>query len=170
MELVDLGFDGGAHLDPFTARAMRDTAADVISLEVGLDVVAGDTLRRRTLGPALHGFLDAVREGHPDVPLLVVSALGHPDLEELPASATAHDVASGRLSLRASREVVTGVLAQRAADDPQLFHLDGLDLFDPTGTAAGTEDGTDGVVELDHHLLAERFARGLFAPGAPFAA
>jgi len=163
VEVVDLGFDGAAHLDPFTARALRGTPADVISLEVGRDVVAADSMRRRAFGPALHGFLDTVREGHPEVPLLVVSPLGDPDLEELRAGAGAHDAAAGRLSLSTCREAVARVLGQRTADDPQLFLLDGRDLHDPAG------EGTDDAA-LDHHRVAERFARGLFGPGAPFAA
>lgn len=161
VELLDLGFDGAAHLDPFTARALRGTPADVVSLEVGRDVVAADSLRRRAFGPALHGFLDTVREGHPDVPLLVVSPLGDPELEELPAGAAG--AAAGRLSLRTCREAVAEVLGQRTADDPQLFLLDGLGLHDPAG------EGADDAL-LDHHRVAERFARGLFSPGAPFAA
>lgn len=171
VELVDLGFDGAAHLDPFTARALRSAPADVISLEVGRDVVAADTLRRRAFGPALHGFLDTVREGHPDVPLLVVSPLGDPDLEELPAATRAHDDAAGRLSLRTCREVVAEVLGQRAADDPRLFLLDGLDLHDPAAQGADGAPFDHQLSDaLDHHRVAERFARGLFVPGAPFAA
>ncbi|NEE54018.1 lipase, partial [Streptomyces sp. SID8455] len=34
-DLINLGFSGSALLDPFTARAMRDTPADLISVKIG---------------------------------------------------------------------------------------------------------------------------------------
>ncbi|NED93004.1 lipase, partial [Streptomyces sp. SID11233] len=74
VDLVNLGFGGGALLDPFTARALRDTPADLLSLKFGINLVNADLMRLRALGPALHGFLDTVREGHPETPLLVISA------------------------------------------------------------------------------------------------
>lgn len=73
VELVNLGFGGSALLDPFTARAMRDTPADLISLKIGINIVNTDAMRLRAFTPAVHGFLDIVREGHPTAPLLVVS-------------------------------------------------------------------------------------------------
>ncbi|MBS2536294.1 lipase, partial [Catenulispora sp. NF23] len=75
VELVNLGFSGSALLDPFTARAIRDTAADLISIKIGINVVNTDAMRLRAFTPAVHGFLDTVREGHPTTPLLVVSPL-----------------------------------------------------------------------------------------------
>lgn len=73
VELVNLGFGGSALLDPFTARAMRDTPADLISLKIGINLVNTDAMRLRAFTPAVHGFLDTIREGHPTTPLLVVS-------------------------------------------------------------------------------------------------
>ena len=65
VELVNLGFGGSALLDPFTARAMRDTPADLISVKIGINLVNTDLMRLRAFGPAVHGFLDTIREGHP---------------------------------------------------------------------------------------------------------
>ena len=39
VDLVNLGFGGSALLDPFTARAMRDTPADLISVKIGINIV-----------------------------------------------------------------------------------------------------------------------------------
>lgn len=85
VELVNLGFGGSALLDPFTARAMRDTPADLISLKVGINIVNADVMRLRAFTPAVHGFLDTVREGHPTTPLLVVSPILCPVQEDTPA-------------------------------------------------------------------------------------
>lgn len=184
VELVNLGFGGSALLDPFTARAVRDTSADLVSLKVGINVVNGDVMRRRAFGPALHGFLDTVREGHPDAPLVVVTALACPVHEDVPgpsapvmtdggvrfaATGDPADVAAGRLSLRATREVVTEVVRARQGDDPHLHLLDGLELY---GLADAEEHPLPDDLHPDattHRLVAERFARWAFAAGAPFA-
>ena len=73
VELINLGLGGSALLDPFTARTMRDTPADLISVKIGINLVNADLMRLRAFIPAVHGFLDTIREGHPTTPLLVVS-------------------------------------------------------------------------------------------------
>lgn len=85
VELVNLGFGGSALLDPFTARAMRDTPADLISLKIGINLVNTDAMRLRAFTPAVHGFLDTIREGHRSTPLLVVSPILCPVQEDTPA-------------------------------------------------------------------------------------
>ena len=70
LDVTNLGFAANAHLDPFTARAMRDSGADLFSLKIGINIVGGDTMKRRTFVPAVHGFLDTIREGAPTAPIL----------------------------------------------------------------------------------------------------
>ena len=65
LDLVNLGFSGNAVLDPFTAQAIRDQAADVITLKIGINVMDHDFMRPRAFRPAVEGFLDVVRDGHP---------------------------------------------------------------------------------------------------------
>lgn len=84
MELTSLGFGGSALLDPFTARTMRDLPADLISVKLGINLVNTDLMRLRAFGPAVHGFLDTIREGHPTTPLLVVSSIYCPIHEDTP--------------------------------------------------------------------------------------
>lgn len=150
-ELTNLGYGGSALLDPFVARTIRDTAADLISLEIGINLVNTDLMRLRAFGPAVHGFLDTVRDGHPDTPLVVVSPLLCPihedtpgpgafDLEALAAGrlrfratgdpAEVNGTGTGKLTLTVIREQLARIVAQRA-DDPALFLLDGLDLYGP---------------------------------------
>ncbi|GAA4890631.1 SGNH/GDSL hydrolase family protein [Actinomycetospora straminea] len=185
VELVNLGFGGSALLDPFTARAIRDTPADVISLKIGINLVNADLLRRRALGPAVHGFLDTIREGRPTTPLLVVSAILCPIHEETPgpgavdvtdegtlrfrATGDPADVAAGRLTLQVVREELARVVAQRAPDDPHLHHLDGRELY---GEADAAELPLPDRLHPDpetHRLVAGRFAAHAFAPGGPLA-
>lgn len=99
VELINLGLSGSALLDPFTARAMRDTAADLISVKIGINLVNTDAMRLRAFGPAVHGFLDTVRDGHPTTPLLVVSPLLCPIHEDTPGPTAPDlsDIGAGRL-------------------------------------------------------------------------
>ncbi|MEU8707720.1 SGNH/GDSL hydrolase family protein [Streptomyces sp. NPDC048565] len=147
VELINLGFGGGALLDPFTARALRDTPADLISVKLGINLVNADVMRLRAFTPAVHGFLDTIREGHPTTPLLVVSPILCPIHEDTPGpsapdfSAVAEgklnfraagdpaETAAGKLTLSIIREELARIVAQRAADDPNIRHLDGRELY-----------------------------------------
>lgn len=82
VELINLGLAGSALLDPFTTRAMRDTPADLLSVKIGINLVNTDLMRLRSFGPAVHGFLDTIREGHPTTPLLLVSPIYCPMHED----------------------------------------------------------------------------------------
>ncbi|MFF7986827.1 GDSL-type esterase/lipase family protein [Streptomyces sp. NPDC007901] len=191
VELVNLGLGGSALLDPFTARAVRDTPADLISLKLGINVVNADLMRLRAFGPAVHGFLDTVREGHPTAPLLVVSPILCPIHEDTPGP-TAMDLsalgegrlvfsatgdpaerASGKLTLSVIRDELARIVAERAADDPHLHYLDGRALY---GEADAAELPLPDRLHPDaatHRRIGERFATlaftgdGAFAGNAP---
>ncbi|MBN9333900.1 SGNH/GDSL hydrolase family protein [Devosia sp.] len=180
VDLVNMGFGGNALLDPFTARAMRDTPADLISLKMGINLVNVDLMRMRAFGPALHGFLDTIREGHPETPLVVVSPIYCPIHETTPgpcqfdfaalaegrllfrAEGNAEEAARGKLTLVAIRQKMQEIIAQRAASDPNIHYLDGLELYGPADNAQlPLPDALhpDGAV---HALIGQRFAGKVF--------
>ncbi|WP_399082419.1 SGNH/GDSL hydrolase family protein [Streptomyces sp. BBFR2] len=186
-ELVNLGLGGGALLDPFTARAMRDAPADLLSVKIGMSIVNADLMRLRAFTPAMHGFLDTIREGHPTAPLLVITPLlcpihedtpgpSVPDLENLSdgrlrfkAAGKPEERAAGKLTLNVIREELARVVHQRAAGDPQLFLLDGRELY-------GEEDFAELPLPdqlhpdaASHRRIGERFAALAFGPGGAFA-
>ncbi|MDQ0792132.1 GDSL-type esterase/lipase family protein [Streptomyces sp. B1I3] len=188
VDLINLGFGGGALLDPFTARAMRDTPADLISVKTGINVVNADLMRLRAFGPAVHGFLDTIREGHPTAPLLVVSPILCPIHEDTPgpcavdpaglgaghlrfrATGDPAERADGKLSLGVIREELARIVEQRAADDPHIHHLDGRALY---GESDAVELPLPDRLHPDaatHRLIGERFARLALAAGSPFLA
>ena len=188
VDLVNLGLGGSALLDPFVATTMRDTPADLVSLAVGINLVNGDVMRRRVLGPALHGYLDTIREGHPTAPLLLVSPLYCPIHEQTPgpaafdpasfgtgqlrfvATGDPAEVAAGRLTLEVVREVLAEVVAARSAEDDALYLLDGLTLYGPQDEARlPLPDDLHPDAETQR-LVGERFAAAVFAAGGPFAA
>lgn len=49
--LLNLGLGGRALLDPVVARVIRDTSADLISLEIGINLVNTDLIRLRAFVP-----------------------------------------------------------------------------------------------------------------------
>ncbi|MDI5970641.1 SGNH/GDSL hydrolase family protein [Streptomyces sp. SL13] len=179
VELLNLSLAGNAVLDPFVARTIRDTPADLISVKIGINVVNTATFRRRSFAPAVHGFLDTVRDGHPEVPLLVVSPVSCPAVEHHPGPTGAgpdgtlvalgdpDDVAAGALTLTVIREELAALVRDRAADDPHLHHLDGRALLGPHDTAH-LPDGLHPDAAAQHRM-GRRFTAEVFAPPGPFA-
>ena len=143
INLTNLGLGGQCHLDQFAARMMRDSGADLLSMKVGINVVNADSMRDRTFMPALHGFIDTVRDGAPDTPFIVMSPIFCPGHEEGfgPSLRGTEGIYSrerpgflgvGALNLRRIREYVAKVVEQRrAAGDSNIHHVDGLRLFGP---------------------------------------
>ena len=187
VELINLGLAGSALLDPFTARTLRDTPADLISVKIGINVVNADLMRLRAFGPAVHGFLDTIREGHPTTPLLVVSPILCPIHEDTPgpcapdfsglsagrlrfvAMGDPAERASGKLTLGVIRDELSRIVKQRAADDPNLHYLDGRDLYGETDSAElPLPDGLHPDAAT-HRRIGERFARLAFTADGPFA-
>ncbi|WP_374985352.1 GDSL-type esterase/lipase family protein [Streptomyces fradiae] len=184
VELINLGFGGSALVDPFTARAMRDTPADLISVKLGINVVNADAMRLRAFAPAVHGFLDTIREGHPTTPLLLVSPLLCPTHENTPgplmpdlsdgtlkfrATGDPAETAAGRMTLTIVRDVLADIVAQRSAEDPHLHYLDGLDLYGESDHAEFPLPDAIHPSPEGHRRIGENFARLVFADGGPFA-
>jgi hypothetical protein len=183
VELINLGFSGNALLDPFVARVMRDTAADLISLKIGINLVNSDLMRLRAFAPAVHGFLDTIRDGHPTTPMVLVSPILCPIQEHTPGplamkfegdevrfftTAEPVDRSSGRLTLAIIRDELSRIVAQRAARDPNLHYLDGRSLYGEADTLElPLPDGLHPDA-AGHRRIGERFAQLAFGAGGPF--
>ena len=167
-ELSNLGFAGNAMLDPFVARVIAATDTDLITLKIGINLVTGDAMRLRTFVPALHGFLDTIREGHPHTPIVLITALACPILEDTTgpvreaapgkAGGTPRDIPAGdgSLTLARTREAIARVVASR---DDTLFLVDGLTLLgldEPERLPDNLHPDAHG-----HELIATRFVRAL---------
>lgn len=185
VELRNLGLGGSALVDPFLARVIRDTPADAISVKLGINVVNLDAMRLRVFVPAVHGFLDTIRDGHPDTPLLLVSPIFCGIHENTPgpgafdpdtlgtdrvrfiATGTPGDVAQGRLTLEIIRDALRSVVEHRS-DDPNLHYLDGRELYGPyDADALPLPDGLHPSGEA-HNLMGRRFAERIFAAEGAF--
>ena len=176
VELRNLGFGGSALVDNIIARTIRDTSADLISVKLGINVVNLDAMRLRSFVPAVHGFLDTIRDGHPDTQLLLISPIFCGIHENTPgpgaidpstlgadqvrflATGDPAEVAAGRLTLRVIRDSLRDIVAARS-DDPALHYLDGLQLFgEADAERLPLPDALHPGPEA-HELIGERFAR-----------
>ena len=158
----NLGFGGNAMLDPMTARSIAAMDADVITLELGINIVGGDAMRPRVFASAVHGFVDVLRDRHPVTPIVLLGAFTCPALESAPGPmvmtpegprGTERPGDDDALTLQRTRELLQRVVALR--DDPGLGYLDGRELFGPDDVHL-LEDGLHPSQEgLD--LIARRF-------------
>jgi hypothetical protein len=184
VELRNLGLGGSALVDPCTARVIRDAPADLISVKLGINVVNLDAMRLRAFVPAVHGFLDTIRDGHPETPLVLISPIFCGIHEETPGPSAVDPRSlgtdhvtfvagepggdqAGRLTLRIIRDTLAS-LVERRAHDPNLHYLDGTTLY---GEKDAAEHPLPDAVHPDttsHRLIGERFARYAFAAGGPF--
>ncbi|WP_279583339.1 SGNH/GDSL hydrolase family protein [Fodinicola feengrottensis] len=128
--LTNLGFAGNAVLDPEVARAIRDSPADLVSLKVGINLIGEASMRERTFVPAVHGFLDTIREGHPTTPIVLISPTAFRDRD----ATTGTEVDSGTLTQTSVRTLLAKIVDLRA--DPALHYLDGRELLGPDEASA----------------------------------
>ena len=122
VHLTCLGYGGQCHLDPMVARMMRDLPADYLSMCVGINIYGANSLSERTFRPGIVGFVQLVRERHPDTPFVVMSPIFSPPREEAENKVG--------FTLRAMREEVrAAVETLRAAGDQHVYYVDGLEVF-----------------------------------------
>lgn len=186
VELINLGLGGSALLDPFVARSIRDTPADFISIKTGINLVNTDLMRLRAFGPAMHGFLDTIRDGHPTTPLLVVSPIFCPIHEAVPgpsqadlaalrrgrllfqAGGNAEEVKLGKLTLSLIREQLRTMVERRSKEDGNIHYLDGSELYGETDNERlPLPDELHPDAET-HRLMGERFAALVFKSGSVY--
>ena len=184
VDLLNLGFGGSALLDPFTARTIRDLEADLISLKIGINLVNLDLMRLRAFGPAVHGFLDTIREGHPTTPLLVISPVFCPIHENNPGptmvdgkslakgqlrfrtTGNEAEVRQGKLTLAVIRTQLEEIVRERSQLDAAIHYLDGRELYGEQDNARlPLPDELHPDAEA-HRLIGERFHDKVFAGGA----
>lgn len=131
--LTTLGFRGECHLDPFVGRAIAAARADGITLELGINVHNQQSMRERAFEPAVHGFLQSVRDGHPRTRLVVVSPFFGAEREsEARSTSIDGEILQGDLTLPQMREVVRTAVEVRERDhDSTIAYVDGLSLLGP---------------------------------------
>jgi len=165
LDIRNLGLAGECHIDGFVARTIADTRADFISLKLGINVVNGDSMRERSFIPAVHNFLDTIREKKPTTPILIISPIICPFHEVNPGPTLIGDagftsmerptpLAAGALNLPKIRAILEKIVAER--EDAHLYFMNGLELFN---------EGDLGMMpdllhpnSAGYRLMGERFA------------
>ncbi|KHK96692.1 hypothetical protein LK09_14065 [Microbacterium mangrovi] len=151
LDVINLGFGGQCMLDPFVADAIAATPADVISIKVGVNIVGARSMDQRTFAPALHGFIDRIRAGHPDTPIVLCSSILWPGSDDTPGPSDVDfladggircftagdpaDIPKGALTLAESRRHVAHVVEVRRKAGESISYVDGLDLYGPADVA-----------------------------------
>ncbi len=170
LNLTNLGFAGQCHLDGFVARTLRDGPFDLISLKLGANIVASDSMRQRTFASAVHALLDTIRDGKPNVPILLISPIYCPLIDDMPGPVKRLEggaylrlprqaaIEDGALCLSAVRTQLKAIFERRrGAGDKNLHYLDGLGLFSAADLAMMPDQlhpNADG-----HRLMAQRFGQ-----------
>jgi len=124
LNLTCLGYGGNCHLEPMLARLIRDLPADFLSMKVGINIYGSNSLNSRTFIPAIIGFVNIVREKHPDTPFAVISPIFSPPRESTP-NAVGFTLAAMREEVAEAVQLMTG------HGDRNIHYIDGLELFGP---------------------------------------
>lgn len=149
LDLTCLGFSGQCHLDPMIGRLVRDLPADVITTCLGINVWGSGVFNRRSFLPAVLGLLSTIRDGHPDIPMLVITPISCPSRD-----ATAGDSGMTLTEIRA--QVAEAVRLLRSHGDCAISVLHGPDVLRPDETHHlhdGVHPDADGYA-----LMASRIA------------
>lgn len=147
--LLCLGYGGQCKIDPMIARMIRDSKADVISLELGANCCDG-TFSPRSFPAAVIGTIMTIRERHPDTPIILSSPIHMARCEQTPGP-------TGLTTplVRSQIAEIFDILRHRG--DSHLHLINGLDLFDashPDQQPDGSHPNGDGNLMLAKNYLA----------------
>jgi len=149
LDVRNLGYAGAARGEVVSAEHVSALQADVISISHGTNCWTRVPHSTGTMREALEAFLTVVRQGHPDIPVLVASPVIRPDAENTP-----NRLGATLSELRAIMEEVVG--ERMALGDTQLDLIPGAGLI-------GSEDLADGIHpgDVGHQKLASALGPSL---------
>ncbi len=137
LDAVNMGYNGSARGEIVSAEHVAELDADVVTICHGTNCW---TRTPHSVGMVLEGtvaFLEIVRQGHPEAPILVVSPVLRPDAEETPNRLGA--------TLRGLRAAIENVVQARIeAGDAHLELLGGAGLITEAQLHDGLHPDDDG--------------------------
>ncbi len=151
LDLVNLGYAGSARGEIPCAEAVAGLAADVISISHGTNCWTRTPHSAGMMLETTRAFLDVVRQGHPDTPVVVASPVIRPDAE-----ATPNRLGATLADLRAAME--EAVRDRIEAGDDTMVLVPGAEVITAAQLADGIHPGDDG-----HARLAEVFGAAVAA-------
>jgi len=84
LDVVNMGYAGAARGEVASAEQIANLEADVISITHGTNCWTRTPHSVDMMLAAIAAFIDTVRQGHPDTPIIVVSPVIRPDAETTP--------------------------------------------------------------------------------------
>ncbi|MFJ7157655.1 GDSL-type esterase/lipase family protein [Streptomyces sp. NPDC101118] len=153
LDTVNLGYAGAARGELPTAEQLAGLPADLLTLAFGTNCWSRVPFSAPLLYETTRAFLDLVRQGHPETPLLLVSPVLRPDAERVPNKLGATLGELRAAMERAARERIL-------AGDRRLAVLPGLPLLAPEHLADGLHPNDAG-----HARLGAAVARALREEG-----
>ncbi|MER5464274.1 GDSL-type esterase/lipase family protein [Streptomyces sp. NPDC002668] len=151
LDTVNLGYAGGARGELATAQQLSALPADVITLAFGTNCWTGIPCSVPLLYETTRAFIELVRQGHPDIPLLLVSPVLRPDAEQTP-----NPLGATLADLRTAMEAAVRDRIADGSGDQRLTLLPGRDLLGPGQLADGVHPNDEG-----HAVLAAAVAGAL---------
>lgn len=149
LDVVNLGYDGSARGEIVTAEHMAALSADVISLTHGTNCWSRTPHSYTQMVANTEAFLDVVREGHRNIPVVVASPVIRPDAESAP-----NKLGATLADLREAMEQVVQARIERG--DGRLFFVHGWSVLSANHLTDGIHPGNDG-----HRILAEVFGKAV---------
>jgi lysophospholipase L1-like esterase len=104
------------------ARVIRDLPADIITLKLGINIHGQATLTERTFGSSVIGFVQLIREKHPQTPIGLITPIFACERET--------QVNSAQMTLESYRKSIREVYKLlKAYGDENIFLFEGTELL-----------------------------------------
>ena len=132
LDTINMGYAGAARGEIASAEHVAELSADVITVAHGTNCWTRTPHSAGMVAEGLEAFLDVVRGGHPDTPIVVVSPILRPDAEDTP-----NRLGATLADLRAAIEAV-------ASDRADVDLVPGRDLVRADQLPDGIHPGDDG--------------------------
>jgi lysophospholipase L1-like esterase len=84
LDAINMGYAGAARGEIVSAEHIAELEADVITVAHGTNCWSRTPHTAAMVAVGLRAFLDVVRQGHPETPIVVVSPIVRPDAESTP--------------------------------------------------------------------------------------
>ncbi|MEE3328319.1 MAG: GDSL-type esterase/lipase family protein [Myxococcota bacterium] len=145
LDVINLGYAGAARGEIASAQEIASLPADLISISHGTNCWSRTPHSAPLFAESLRAFIEIVRTGHPDLPVVAISPIVRPDAED-----SANLLGATLSDLRARFEEV--IEERIEAGDENLILVPGRDLVDPTRLPDGIHPGDEGHTELARAL------------------
>jgi lysophospholipase L1-like esterase len=140
LDVVNMGYAGAARGELASAEQIAALDADVISITHGTNCWTRTPHSVDMMRAAVASFIDVVRQGHPDTPIVVVTPVVRPDAEATPNRLGA--------TLAELRSAMADAVGARLLSDDRLEQISGLILLDADHLADGIHPSDEGHARL----------------------